>query len=107
MASVAQAAEAAKGAAAEAAQESGALMNWLITEGGWYKLVILLIVVGILVYTVFYMRKRFPIVREFLQFLIERKLWWMTPIVVIFVLLAVLIVTMEQSAIAPFIYALF
>lgn len=40
-------------------------------------------------------------------FLKERKLWWMSPIAVIFILLAVLIVTVESSAIAPFIYALF
>ncbi|MCX8037130.1 MAG: DUF5989 family protein [Candidatus Sumerlaeia bacterium] len=52
------------------------------------------------------MRKRFPIVQEFMIFLKERKLWWMTPIVIIFFFLAVLVVTMS-SPLAPFIYALF
>jgi len=73
----------------------------------WQELLVLALIIAFLVYTVVYMRKRFPIVREFFTFLRERKLWWMTPIVVIFVLLATLIVVMEGSAIAPFIYALF
>jgi len=71
------------------------------------KILGLIALLALLVYMVYFMRKRFPIVREFMTFLRERKLWWMTPIVVIFILLAVLIVTMEGSAIAPFIYALF
>lgn len=44
---------------------------------------------------------------EFWQFLREEKIWWITPIVVIFALLAVILVFAESSAIAPFIYPLF
>lgn len=105
MASVAQAAEATQSAGADAAEKGNAFLTYLSENG--VKLLIVALVIGLLVYLVFYLRKRFPIVREFFVFLKERKLWWMTPIVVIFVLLAVLIVTMEGSAIAPFIYALF
>jgi len=72
-----------------------------------FRLLVVVIVIAFLVYAVIYMRNKFPIVREFLVFLKERKLWWMSPIIVIFLLLAILIVTMESSAIAPFIYALF
>jgi len=98
-------AETAKDAAVETAQTGGGFVHYLAAN--WGRLLVVAIVVAVLVYAVIYMRKRFPIVREFMEFLRERKLWWMTPIVVIFILLAVLIVTMESSAIAPFIYALF
>lgn len=50
---------------------------------------------------------KFGIVREFFQFLLERKLWWITPIIVILLLLVVIIVLTESSAIMPFIYAIF
>ncbi len=40
-------------------------------------------------------------------FLRSRKKWWLTPIVVFLVLLGLLIVLSEGSAVAPFIYALF
>jgi hypothetical protein len=44
---------------------------------------------------------------ELLQFLWERKLWWMTPMVVILLLLGIIIIFAQSSAIAPFIYTLF
>ncbi len=48
---------------------------------------------------------------EFLKdlwgFMRERKKFWMAPIIVILVLLGVLIVLAEGSAVAPFIYTLF
>lgn len=37
----------------------------------------------------------------------ERKKFWLAPIIVVMVLLGVLIVLAEGSAIAPFIYTLF
>lgn len=40
-------------------------------------------------------------------FLRTRKKWWLTPVVLMLVLLGVLIVLSESSAVAPFIYALF
>jgi len=69
-------------------------------------LLFMAVICALLIYTLIYMRKRFPIVREFLVFLKERKLWWMTPIVIVFFLLAILVVA-STSPLAPFIYALF
>jgi len=40
-------------------------------------------------------------------FMRERKKFWMAPIIFVLMLLAVLIVFAEGSAIAPFIYTLF
>ena len=47
------------------------------------------------------------IAREFFEFLRFRKKWWLTPIVIVLILLGALIVFTEGSALAPFIYALF
>ena len=44
---------------------------------------------------------------EFLAFLKERKKYWLVPIVIMLVLLSVLIVLTEGSAVAPFVYTLF
>ena len=44
---------------------------------------------------------------EFLQFLKEEKKYWLVPIVIVFVLLGLLIVFAQSSAVAPFIYTLF
>ena len=40
-------------------------------------------------------------------FMRERKKFWMAPIIIVLVLLGVLIVLAEGSAVAPFIYTLF
>ncbi len=45
--------------------------------------------------------------RDFWGFLRARKKWWLLPIVLVLVLVGVLLVTTESSALAPFIYALF
>ncbi len=50
---------------------------------------------------------RLGIIRELLYFFWERKLWWMIPMVTVLVLLGMLIVFTQGSAIAPFIYTLF
>jgi len=44
---------------------------------------------------------------EFWQFLKVRMKFWLAPIVVVLVLLSLLIVATQGSALAPFIYALF
>ena len=44
---------------------------------------------------------------ELWSFMKVRKKWWLGPIVVTMLLLSVLIVLTEGSAVAPFIYALF
>lgn len=70
-------------------------------------ILILVVILAVLVGLLWYLRKRVLIVGEFVQFLIEQKLWWMTPIVIVFVLLGVFIALTQSSAVAPFIYALF
>lgn len=50
---------------------------------------------------------KLAIIREFFAFLKVRKKWWLAPIVIFLVLLGVVIVAGESSALAPFIYALF
>ena len=47
------------------------------------------------------------ILKELWSFLKVRKKWWLTPIVVVLVLLGFLIVSSQGSALAPFIYTLF
>ena len=46
-------------------------------------------------------------VREFWEFLKHRKLFWLTPIIVVLLLLGALILFTETSAVAPFVYTLF
>lgn len=45
--------------------------------------------------------------REFLRFAKARKKLWLLPILLILLLLASLIVTVQGTAVAPFIYAVF
>ncbi|MFN3597743.1 MAG: DUF5989 family protein [Rubricoccaceae bacterium] len=47
------------------------------------------------------------VIREFWEFLRVRKKFWLAPIVVLLVLLGLVVVAFEGSALAPFIYALF
>jgi hypothetical protein len=49
----------------------------------------------------------FSILSEIWDFLKTRKKWWLTPIILFLLLLGVLIVFTEGSALAPFIYTLF
>tara|TARA_Y100000590_G_C15163453_1_gene804505 strand:+ start:258 stop:407 length:150 start_codon:yes stop_codon:yes gene_type:complete len=44
---------------------------------------------------------------EFLQFLKERKKFWLFPIIIVLVIFGGLIVLSQGSAIAPFIYTIF
>ena len=53
------------------------------------------------------MKSNASIVSEFWYFMKEREKWWLGPIIFILVLIGLLIVFTEGSAVAPFIYALF
>lgn len=44
---------------------------------------------------------------EFIEFLKVRKLWWLTPIFTVLLLLGLLLWLAESTAVAPFIYTLF
>jgi hypothetical protein len=50
---------------------------------------------------------RFGIASELLQFFWERKLWWLTPMILFLLVFGLLIIFAQSSAIAPFIYTLF
>jgi hypothetical protein len=53
------------------------------------------------------MGKNKSILGELWDFLKVRKAWWLTPIIVMLVLIGILIIFGQSSAISPFIYALF
>ena len=50
---------------------------------------------------------KLSILREFWDFLKVRKKWWLTPIIVMLLLLGMLVFFTQSSAVAPFIYTLF
>lgn len=45
--------------------------------------------------------------KEFLEFLMERKKYWLLPIIIVLAFFGVLIVLSQGSAVAPFIYTIF
>ena len=47
------------------------------------------------------------VLREFWDFLRQQKKYWLAPIVVVLVLLGLLLIFAQTSAVAPFIYTLF
>lgn len=44
---------------------------------------------------------------EFLDFLVHNKSWWLTPIILVLLLIGVLAFLSSSSAVAPFIYTVF
>ena len=46
-------------------------------------------------------------VKQVFALLIEKKAWWLIPMVAVFLLLGLLIVLTQGSALSPFIYTLF
>lgn len=49
----------------------------------------------------------FDLIKDLWGFMRERKKFWLAPIIIVMLLLGVIIVLAEGSAIAPFIYTLF
>jgi hypothetical protein len=45
--------------------------------------------------------------REFWEFMLARKKYWLIPVMILMVLLGGLVVMSQGSAVAPFIYTLF
>ena len=45
--------------------------------------------------------------KEFLEFLLERKKYWLLPIIIVLAIFGILIVLTQGTAIAPFIYTIF
>jgi hypothetical protein len=44
---------------------------------------------------------------ELWAFLKVRKVWWLTPIIIMLLLVAILIIFGQSTAVSPFVYALF
>lgn len=53
------------------------------------------------------MANRSGLFGELWLFMKERKKWWLAPILVVLVLVSVLLVFAQTSALAPFIYTIF
>ncbi|MEZ5002381.1 MAG: DUF5989 family protein [Chitinophagales bacterium] len=45
--------------------------------------------------------------KELYQFLMERKKWWLTPIILVLILLGILMIVGGSTAVAPFVYTIF
>jgi len=50
---------------------------------------------------------KLSVFKELWDFLKVRKRWWLAPIIIMLLLLGLLIIFTESSAVAPFIYTLF
>ena len=50
---------------------------------------------------------RLGIAGELLEFLWQRKMWWLMPMVVLLLLFATVLILASASGVAPFIYTLF
>jgi hypothetical protein len=53
------------------------------------------------------MGKNKSILVELWDFLKVRKAWWLTPIIIMLILVGILIIFGQSSAVSPFVYALF
>ena len=54
------------------------------------------------------LKGRLKIVGELFKFLWENKIWWMSPIIIVLLLVGILIIfTVNNPAAVPFIYTLF
>ena len=51
--------------------------------------------------------EKFEVAVEIFAFLWQRKLWWMIPMVFVILVVGMLLVLAQGSALAPFIYTLF
>jgi len=72
----------------------------------YLPLIILIIVVVAIVWGAIRMKDRFEILGEFITFLGERKLWWIMPLIIVFVLAGLFVVITSSSPLGAFIYTL-
>lgn len=52
-------------------------------------------------------KERVGILKEFFEFIMKQKVWWLAPIIILLVLFSLFIIFTESTALAPFIYAIF
>ncbi len=53
------------------------------------------------------MASNLGVARELVEFLWQRKLWWLIPMVMVLLLFGLLLIFASASGVGPFIYALF
>ncbi|HYW96718.1 MAG TPA: DUF5989 family protein [Bacteroidales bacterium] len=46
-------------------------------------------------------------VKDLWRFLVQRKLWWLIPVILFLIIIGILLIVGGNSAVAPFIYTLF
>ena len=51
--------------------------------------------------------KKIQIVKQLMQLLLERKKYWLIPVVFVFIFVGLLLLAAKGSVVAPFIYTLF
>jgi len=49
----------------------------------------------------------FELLKDFIQFLKERKKWWLIPMIIVLALFSLILIIGSSSALAPYIYSLF
>ncbi|MBI3012383.1 MAG: hypothetical protein HYY63_02040 [Elusimicrobia bacterium] len=52
-------------------------------------------------------KNKLKIIKDFVDFLWARKLWWLIPMVLVLLLIGLVLIMAQGSVIAPFIYTLF
>lgn len=50
---------------------------------------------------------KWKVLRSFFRFLYEKKIYWMYPIIIVIILIGLLVLFGEGSAVSPFIYSIF
>ncbi len=70
-----------------------------------WPLLLLIFIVGPIVYFFVKYRDRAEILGEFWEFLRHRKLWWMTPIAIVMILLAVFVAATSSGSVFAVLYA--
>lgn len=53
------------------------------------------------------MKEKVATFNELLSFLWKRKLWWLIPMIIVFVLFGILVLVIGSSPLAPIIYPIF
>jgi heme/copper-type cytochrome/quinol oxidase subunit 2 len=72
-----------------------------------FILIVLLVVMAGVIWGAVRLRDRFEILGEFIDFLRERKLWWILPILIVFALAGLFVVFTTGSPLGYAIYTLF
>jgi uncharacterized protein DUF5989 len=76
------------------------ILHWVM------RLIAIGVIIGLIVMA-YKRRDRLGIFTELYRFMSVRKKWWLAPILLLLVMLSLLIVLTEGTALAPFIYTLF